>query len=85
MVKKLFKTLVFEWRLRRATKKATRHAARYGKKYLVIVFDGKPVAVSMQGIKNLIRQRRFVKSFTSAEAMKRAIYVAYPKNRRPCF
>lgn len=53
MVRKYFKALVFEWRLKRAKKKADSDAALYGKKFLVIVFGGKPVVVSMQGIKKL--------------------------------
>lgn len=56
MVRKYFKALVFEWRLKRAKKKAASDAALYGKKFLVVVFGGKPVVVSMQGIKKLIRQ-----------------------------
>ena len=80
MVKKYFKALVFEWRLKRAKKKAQHDAALYGKKFLVVVFGGKPVVVSMQGIKTLIRQHRFAKSFTAEEAKKCALFIAYPKN-----
>lgn len=32
--------------------KAASDAALYGKKFLVVVFGGKPVVVSMQGIKS---------------------------------
>ena len=79
MVRKYFKVLAFEWRLKRAKKKAASDAALYGKKFLVVVFGGKPVVVSMQGIKKLIRQHRFAKSFTAEKAMKCALFVAYPK------
>lgn len=68
MVRKYFKALVFEWRLKRAKKKAASDAALYGKKFLVVVFGGKPVVVSMQGIKKLIRQHRFAKGFTAEKA-----------------
>lgn len=78
MVKKYFQARVFDWRLKRAKKKAQKDAALYGKKFLVIVFDGKPVVVSMQGIKTLIRQHRFGKGFTAEKAVKCALYIAYP-------
>lgn len=80
MVKKYFQTLVFNWRLKRAKRKAQHDATLYSKKFLVLLFGGKPVVVSMQGIKKLIRQRRFAKSFTAEEARKRALFIAYPKN-----
>ena len=50
MVRKYFKALVFDWRLKRAKKKAQHDATLYGKKFLVLMFGGKPVVVSMQGI-----------------------------------
>ena len=87
MVKKYFKARIFEWRLKRAKKKAASDAALYGKKFLVMVFDGKPVVVSMQGIKKLIRQHRFAKVFTAEKAEKYALYVAIPDNskkQQPC-
>lgn len=87
MVKKYFKAIVFEWRLKRAKKKADRDAALYGKKFLVVVFGGKPVVVSMQGIKKLIRQHRFTKGFTAGKAEKCALHVAMPgnpKTQEPC-
>lgn len=87
MVRKYFKALVFEWRLRRAKRKADSDAALYGKKFLVIVFRKKPVVVSMQGIKKLIRQHRFAKEFTAEKAEKCALYVATADNYKkqmPC-
>lgn len=79
MVRKYFKALVFDWRLKRAKRKAQKDADLYGKKFLVLVFAGKPVVVSMQGIKTLIRQRRFSKNFTAERAVKCALFIAYPK------
>lgn len=79
MVKKYFKALVFDWRLKRARRKAQKDANLYGKKFLVLVFGGMPVAVSMQGIKKLIRQHRFSKDFTAEKAVKCALFIAYPK------
>lgn len=79
MVKKYFKALVFDWRLKRAKRKAQKDATLYGKKFLVLVFGGKPVVVSMQGIKTLIRQHLFSKDFTAEKAVKCALFIAYPK------
>ena len=73
------KALLFDWRKKAAIKKAQNDAKLYGKKFLVLVFNGKPVVVSMQGIKQLIRQHRFSKDFTPEKACKCAIYIAYPK------
>lgn len=67
--------------------KAQHDATLYGKKFLVLVFGGKPVVVSMQGIKKLIRQHRFAKGFTAEKAEKCALYVAIPDNSKkqmPC-
>ena len=79
MVIKYFKALLFDWRKKRAIKKAKKDANLYGKKFLVLVFKGKPVVVSMQGIKQMIRAKRFSKEFTPETACKCAIYIAYPK------
>lgn len=79
MVKKYFQALLFDWRKKRAIKKAQDDAKLYGKKFLVLVFNGKPVVVSMQGIKQMIRRHRFSKDFTPEKACKCAIYIAYPK------
>lgn len=82
MVRKYFKALIFDWRLKRAKKKAAGDAALYGKKYLVLAFAGKPVVVSMQGLKKLIRQHRFTKEFTAEKAHKYALYIAYPPHSK---
>ena len=79
MVKKYFKALLFDWRKKRAIKKAQNDAELHRKKFLVLVFNGKPVVVSMQGIKKMIRQHRFSKDFTAETACKCTIYIAYPK------
>lgn len=78
VIKKYLQALLFDWRLARAKRKATRHANLYGKKFLVLVFGGKPVVVSMQGIKSLIRQHRFKRGFTAQQAEKIAIFTAMP-------
>lgn len=81
-LKKLFAAYLFEWRRHRAIKKAQREANLQRRKYLVLVQNGKPVVVSMQGIKKMIRQHRFTKGLTADTACKIAIYIAYPHPKK---
>ena len=81
-LKKLFDAYLFEWRRKRAIKKAQREADLQRRKYLVLVENGKPVVVSMKGIKKMIRQHRFTKGFTADTACKIAIYIAYPQPKK---
>ena len=78
-IQKLVRSTVFEWRRQRAIKKAQRDANQLRRKFLVLVMDGKPVVVSMQGIKKLIRCHRFAKGFTAEKARQIAIYEANPR------
>ena len=71
---------LFDFRKERAIKKAQKLADLNRRKYLVLVSAGKPVVVSMQGVRKLIRQRRFTKGFTAEKAREIAIYEAIPKN-----
>lgn len=58
MIKKLIKAYIFDWRKERAIKEADRLTREQRRKLLVLVFNGKPVAVSMQQVKQLIRKRK---------------------------
>lgn len=81
-----FRALLFDWRKRRAIAEATRSAALYRKKFLVLVHHGRPVYVSMQGVKKLIRQKRF-NGLTAEKAREIAIFEALPptpKTSAPC-
>lgn len=80
-----FRARLFDWRKNNAIKQAKRDAARLGKKFLVIVWDKRPVCVSMQAVKTLIRQRRLV-GITPEKIQQQAIFVAFPhsKTDRPC-
>lgn len=71
---------VFDWRKKKAIKQAKKSAELYRKKYLVLVHNGRPVCVSMQGIKQLIRQHRFTPGFTAEKARQIAIFEAVPSN-----
>lgn len=78
-----FRALIFDWRKKRAIREARRSADLYRKKFLVLVHQGRPVCVSMQGVKQLIRQKRF-HGLTAEKARQIAIYEATPSNSRPC-
>lgn len=78
-----FRALIFDWRKNRAIREAQRSADLYRKKFLVLVYHGRPVCVSMQGVKNLIRQKKF-RGLTAEKAREIAIFEATPKISRPC-
>ena len=78
-----FRALIFDWRKNRAIREAQRSADLYRKKFLVLVYHGHPVCVSMQGVKNLIRQKKF-RGLTAEKAREIAIFEATPKISRPC-
>lgn len=75
---KLIKAWLFDYRKNRAIKKAQKLAVLNRRKYLVLVSAGKPVVVSMQGVRKLIKQHRFTKGFTAEKAREIAIYEANP-------
>ncbi|MCM1310875.1 MAG: hypothetical protein NC301_07620 [Bacteroides sp.] len=78
-IKKLVRAQIFEWRRKKAIKQAQENANQLRRKFLVLVNDGKPVVVSMQGVKKLIAAHRFAKGFTAETARKIAIYEANPQ------
>lgn len=75
-----FRAGLFDWRKKRAIKQARKSAELYRKKFLVLVHNGRPVCVSMQGIRKLIKQHRFAPGFTAEKARQIAIYEARPSN-----
>lgn len=75
-----FRALLFDWRKKRAIRQARRSADLYRKKFLVLVHHGRPVCVSMQGVKNLIRRKR-LPGLTAEKARQIAIYEATPASR----
>ena len=75
------KASIFEWRKRKAVAKAKRDAITYRKKYLVLVWEKRPVVVSMQGLKKMIHQHRFSRDFTAEKAEQMAVYIAYPPKK----
>ena len=72
-----FRAILFDWRKNRAIRQARRSADLYRKKFLVLVYHGRPVCVSMQGVKKLIRQKR-LPGLTAEKAREIAIFEASP-------
>lgn len=73
--------VIFDFRVKRAIKQAQKKADLHRRKFLVLMYGGRPVVISMQAIKRLIRQRKFTKDFTAETARKLAIFEATPKPR----
>ncbi len=61
-------------RCKRAIKRADRQAIVTGKKQMVLMYGSKPLVVSKQHLKKLIREGTFVKGFTPEKAEALAIY-----------
>lgn len=76
-----FHAILFDWRKQRAISEARRSADLYRKKFLVLVYQGRPECVSMQGVKQLIRQKR-LPGLTAEKARQIAIYEANPRPLR---
>ena len=84
VIAEYFRALLFDWRKKRAIRQARRSADLYRKKYLVLVHQGRPVCVSMQGLKKLIRQKR-LPGLSAEKAREIAIFEASPRNTsHPC-
>ncbi len=84
VIAEYFRALLFDWHKNRAIRQARRSADLYRKKYLVLVHQGHPVCVSMQGVKKLIRQKR-LPGLSAEKAREIAIFEASPRNTsRPC-
>lgn len=78
-LKHFFRAVVFDFRARRAIRKAQRDANLHRRKFLVLVWGGRPCVISMQGVKKLIRQHRFGKGFTAEKARSIALFEAAPQ------
>lgn len=84
VISEFFRALLFDRRKNRAIRQARRSADLYRKKFLVLVWQRRPVCVSMQGVKKLIRQKKFP-GLTAEKAREIAIFEAVPRNIfHPC-
>lgn len=72
---KFFKALIFDFRLRHCRREADRRRALSGQKQLVITLNRRPVVISKQHIKSLVREGMYRKGVTAADIEKAAIYV----------
>lgn len=72
---KFFKALVFDFRLRHCRREADRRRALSGQKQLVITLNRRPIVVSKQHIRQLVREGMYKKGVTAADIEKAAIYV----------
>ena len=69
-----FRALVFDCRLRHCRREADRRRALSGQMQLVIVLNRRPVVVSKQHIKKLVREGMYRKGVTAADIEAKAIY-----------
>lgn len=84
VISEYFRALLFDWRKNRAIRQARRSADIYRRKFLVLVYQGRPVCVSMQGVKKLIQQKR-LPGLTAEKTRQIAIFEASPRNTsHPC-
>lgn len=72
---KFFKALIFDFRLRHCRREADRRRALSGQKQLVITLNRRPIVVSKQHIRRLVREGMYKKGVTAADIEKAAIYV----------
>lgn len=73
-LKTYFKAVVFDCRLRHCRREADRRRALSGQKQLVIVLNRRPVVVSKQHIKQLVREGMYRRGITAADIEAKAIY-----------
>ncbi len=73
-IKAWFRAVVFDCRLRHCRREADRRRALSGQKQLVIVLNRRPMVVSRQHIKKLVREGMYRKGVTAADIEAKAIY-----------
>lgn len=73
-IKTWFRAVIFDCRLRHCRREADRRRALSGQKQLVIVLNRRPVVVSKQHIKRLVREGLYRRGVTAADIEAKAIY-----------
>lgn len=73
-IKAWFRAVIFDCRLRHCRREADRRRALSGQKQLVIVLNRRPVVVSKQHIKELVREGMYRRGVTAADIEAKAIY-----------
>ncbi len=69
------KDIIFEWRYKRAVRKAVEVQNLTGRKQFVIMYNGKPVVVSKKKIRSLVSTHFFRKGLTVHDIEKCALFV----------
>lgn len=68
--------MIFDYRLKRAVRKADRRAELFNKKHLVVAFNNRPRVYMKESLKDLIRRRQFFrKGVTIQQIEKMAYYI----------
>lgn len=73
-LKNYFRAVIFDCRLRHCRREAERRRALGGQKQLVIVLNRRPIVVSKQRIKQLVREGMYRRGVTAADIEAKAIY-----------
>lgn len=73
-IKAYFRAVVFDCRLRHCRREADRRRALSGQKQLVIVLNRRPVVVSKQHVKRLVRKGMYRRGVTAADIEAKSIY-----------
>ena len=73
-IKAYFRAVIFDCRLRHCRREADRRRALSRQKQLVIVLNRRPVVVSKQHIKQLVREGMYRSGVTAAHIEAMAIY-----------
>ncbi len=72
---KLFKDIIFGYRLKCAIKKADKFRHITHRKHMVIVIKGKPEVLSKQEVKMFLSHGIFNKGITMRDIEKKALYI----------
>lgn len=73
-IKAYFRAVIFDCRLRHCRREAERRRALSGQKQLVIVLNRRPIVISKQHIKKLVREGMYRRGVTAADIEAKAIY-----------
>lgn len=73
-IKAYFRAIIFDCRFRHCCREADRRRAISGQKQLVIVLNRRPVVVSKQHIKRLVREGMYRKGVKASDIEAMAIY-----------
>ena len=70
----IIQKIIFNWRYKRAVRKADKLHKSTKRKILVVVLNGKPVVLSKRKVRTLIATRYFRRGTTVRDIEDRAIY-----------